>query len=115
MIRRFTNKYGVRIRRCCASCDARVITTKGTFRTCMLDNKEVASTDVCNSWQLRTGLEKAGSAQGRVKRKAYFNFLQEVRDREATARNLGLRIAAKSIEEIRDEFEIEKNSFFINL
>ena len=82
---------------------------------CSLDCKDVEARDKCANWQLREGLEEAGSAQGGVKRKAYFNFLQEVRDREATARNLGLRIAAKSIEEIRDEFEIENNSFFINL
>ena len=109
------NKYGVKIRKCCASCDARVITTTGTYRMCSLDHKEVDGTDVCNSWQLRSGLEEAGSAKGGVKRKAYFNYLQEVRDREATARNLGLRITAKTLEEVRAEFEIENNSIFINL
>ena len=109
------NKYGVKIRKCCASCDARVITTTDTYRMCSLDHKEVDGTDVCNSWQLRKGLEEAGSAKGGVKRKAYFNYLQEVRDREATARNLGLRITAKTLEEVRAEFEIDNNSIFINL
>lgn len=109
------NKYGVKIRKWCASCDAKVITNKGTCRMCSLDHKEVKPYDVCNNWQLSEGLEEAGSAKGGVKRKAYFNYLQEVRDREATARNLGLRITAKTLEEVRAEFEIDNNSIFINL
>ena len=109
------NKYGVKIRKWCASCDAKVITNKGTYRMCSLDSKEVKPYDGCNNWQLRSGLEEAGSAKGGVKRKAYFNYLQEVRDREATARSLGLRITAKTLEEVRAEFEIENNSIFINL
>ena len=82
---------------------------------CSLDCKDVEARDKCSNWQLREGLEEAGSAQGGVKRKAYFNYLQEVRDREATARNLGLRITAKTLEEVRAEFEIDNNSIFINL
>ena len=106
------NKYGVKIRKCCASCDARVITTTGTYRMCSLDHREVKPYDGCNNWQLSEGLEEAGSAKGGVKRKAYFNYLQEVRDREATARSLGLRITAKTLEEVRAEFEIENGSVF---
>ena len=109
------NKFGVKIRKCCASCDARVITTTGTCRYCTLDHKEVKPYDGCSNWQLRSGLEEAGSAKGGVKRKAYFNYLQEVRDGEAIARGLGLRIPAKSIEEVRAEFEKENNSIFIDL
>ena len=109
------NKYGVKIIKWCASCDAKVITTTGTCRMCSLDHKEVKPYDGCNNWQLSEGLEEAGSAKGGVKRKAYFNYLQEVRDREATARNLGLRITAKTLEEVRAEFEIDNNSIFINL
>ena len=106
------NKYGVKIRKWCASCDAKVITTTGTCRYCTLDSKEVKPYDGCSNWQLRSGLEEAGSAKGGVKRKAYFNYLQEVRDREATARSLGLRITAKTLEEVRAEFEIENESVF---
>ena len=82
---------------------------------CSLDCKDVEARDKCSNWQLREGLEEAGSAQGGVKRKAYFCYLQEVRDREATARNLGLRIAAKSLEAVRAEYEKENDSIFINL
>ena len=109
------NKFGVKIRKCCASCDARVITSKGTCRFCTLDSKDVEARDKCSNWQLRDGLEEAGSAQGGVKRKAYFNYLQEVRDGEATARSLGLRIAAKSLEEVRAEFEKEHESVFVEM
>lgn len=109
------NKFGIWIKECCASCDARGITTKGTCRMCSLDNKEVDGTDVCNSWQLRSGLEEAGSAQGGVKRKLYFAFLQEVRDGEAAARNLGLRITAKTLDEVRAEFVKEHESVFVKM
>ena len=106
------NKYGVKIRKWCASCDAKVITTTGTCRCCTLDSKEVKPYDGCSNWQLRSGLEEAGSAKGGVKRKAYFNYLQEVRDREATARNLGLRITAKTLEEVRAEYETKCGSIY---
>ncbi len=79
---------------------------------CSLDCKDVEARDKCSNWQLREGLEEAGSAQGGVKRKAYFNYLQEVRDREATARNLGLRIAAKSLDEVRAEYETKCGSIY---
>ena len=79
---------------------------------CSLDCKDVEARDKCSNWQLREGLEEAGSAQGGVKRKAYFCYLQEVRDREATARNLGLRIAAKSLEEVRAEYETKCGSIY---
>ena len=109
------NIFGVKIRKCCASCDARLITSKGNCRFCALESKEVEAYDKCSNWQLSKGLEEAGSGKGGVKRKAYFSYLQEVRDREAIARGLGLRIPAKSIEEVRAEFEKENNSIFIDL
>ena len=106
------NKYGVKIIKWCASCDAKVITTTGTCRMCSLDSKEVKPYDGCSNWQLSKGLEEAGSAKGGVKRKAYFYYLQEVRDGEATARSLGLRIPAKSIEEVRAEYETKCGSIY---
>lgn len=115
MVRRITNEYGVKIKVCCASCDARVITSKGNCRFCTLESKEVEAYDKCSNWQLSKGLEEAGSGKGMIKRKEYLRFLVSVRDEEQLSRNLGLRITSKSIDEIRAEYEQEHESIFIDL
>jgi hypothetical protein len=43
--------------------------------------------------------------KGKVKRKAYLDYLVKIRAEEEQARRYGLRITSKSIDEIRDEFE----------
>ena len=43
--------------------------------------------------------------KGKVKRKAYLDYLVSKRAEEGRARKYGLRVTSKSIDEIRDEFE----------
>ena len=43
--------------------------------------------------------------KGKVKRKAYLDYLVKIRAEEEQARKYGLRVTSKSIDEIRAEFE----------
>ncbi len=49
-----------------------------------------------------------------MKRREYLQYLISVRDEEHQARMLGLKIEAKSIEEVRAEFEKQFGSIYIN-
>lgn len=53
--------------------------------------------------------------EGKVKKKAYLNYLISVREDEKLARDLGIRIASKSIGEIRANYEKEHGSIYINI
>ena len=58
-------------------------------------------------------LEKvSGMSRGRVKRKEYLKYLVGVREGEMIARQIGLTIKTKSIEEIRMDFEKEFGSIY---
>ena len=61
-------------------------------------------------WMIKPGR----SGWGRVKRREYLQYLISVRDEEHQARVLGLKIEAKSIEEVRAEFEKQFGSIYIN-
>ena len=60
-------------------------------------------------WRIKPGR----SGWGRVKRKEYLMFLVAIREEEHQARMLGLKIKAKSIEAVRQEFELEHGSIYI--
>ena len=53
------------------------------------------------------------SGWGRVKRKEYLMFLVAIREEEHQARMLGLKIKAKSIEAIRQEFEENHGTIYV--
>ena len=59
-------------------------------------------------------MELAGSTQGRVKRHEYLMFVLKVREAEITAEEQGQQVEVKTIEEIREVFEQEHGSIYIN-
>lgn len=59
-------------------------------------------------------MEQAGSTQGRVKRHEYLMYVLEVREREHLAEEQGQQVEVKTIEEIREVFEQEHGSIYIN-
>ena len=59
-------------------------------------------------------MELAGSTQGRVKRREYLMFVLEVREAEIKAEEQGQQVEVKTIEEIREVFEQEHGSIFLN-
>ena len=59
-------------------------------------------------------MELVGSTQGRVKRHEYLMYVLEVREAEITAEEQGQQVEVKTIEEIREVFEQEHGSIFLN-
>ena len=54
------NVYGVKVKRCCASCQHRCVELDGT-RVCALTMTTVEQKFRCKQWQMRDGLQKAGN------------------------------------------------------
>ena len=53
--------------------------------------------------------------EGRVKRMEYLKYLANVRAEEQKAVDMGYRITRKSIEEVRDEFEAQFGSIWMEI
>ena len=71
------NAYGIRVKRCCASCQHKSVRDHGV-RICPLTQLIVKQTDVCPLWQMSDGLMNAGRGGGKVHSKDYliemFNY-----------------------------------------
>jgi hypothetical protein len=59
------NVFGIKVKRCCASCQHKSIDYEGV-RICNLLGLKVQHKFKCSSWQMSYGLQKAGNAQGVV-------------------------------------------------
>ena len=64
------NAYGIRVKRCCASCQHKSVRDLGV-RICLLTQLIVKQTDVCPLWQMSDGLMNAGRGGGKVHSKDY--------------------------------------------
>ena len=62
------NLYGVKIKRCCASCQHKCIQKDGT-RYCALMMMAVEQKFRCKDWQMSDGLKSAGKGGGVVRDK----------------------------------------------
>ena len=107
------NQQGIAVKRCCASCMKKKFGPEG--RMCVIRETKVKSGTVCSLWEMSTQCMVAGIARGKVKRKAYLDHLLSERNDEQLARDLGMRIMPKSIDEIREEFEKEFGSIYIEM
>ena len=58
-MKKFKNKFGIKINICCASCQFKGFEKKGE-RICTLTGEQVESNNICDDWHLREGLENAG-------------------------------------------------------
>ena len=75
------NRNGIEIKECCASCFFKQISSnKG--RWCLKHSKCVKNRMSCRDWVLSDDLQHAGDSGGMVKRKEYFDFLVNLRNRE---------------------------------
>lgn len=106
-----TNRCGIGIRKCCASCIHKCLSSTSA-RTCALHGKkkEVDQLHVCDHWQLEPSLDNAGDSQGRVKKKDYLMFVMIRRMAENESIELGIidEEDRQSNEELREEY-ISKN------
>ena len=112
---KYRNSHGIEVKKCCASCRFKDLTRLMTARFCTEHQKRVKPRECCYEWALSDQLEVAGSAGGKVKRKAYLKFVLEVREMENLADQRGLHIVHKTIEQIRQEFEKNNGSIFVEI
>ena len=69
------NRFGVKVRRCCASCAYKAIDTNSRY--CAIQKTNVSPDYICPSWELSDGLENAGKGGGCVKDIGYLRFVAE--------------------------------------
>ena len=112
---KYRNSHGIEIEMCCASCRYKDLTRLMTARFCTEHQKRVKPRDCCKQWAISEQLEAAGSAGGKVKRKAYLKYVLQVREDESLADQLGIRSPQKSIDQIRSEFEKNHGSIFVEI
>lgn len=106
------NRYGIKVKRCCASCQHKCLDDFAS-RTCELTGQKVRSKNKCDEWQMSEQLEMLGCAHGRVQRREYQLTLLEVRASERLAIQRGLTITPRSLEDIQEDFEQEHGSRFV--
>ena len=61
------NPYGLRIKKCCASCALKMTTDNLHWRECLCKHKRVRPTYCCGEWMLNLYLEKLGREKGVVR------------------------------------------------
>ena len=109
------NSHGIEVKECCASCRYKDLTRLMTSRYCAQHHKGVKPKGCCKQWAISEQLEAAGRGGGKVKRKAYLKFVLTSREDELTAEQLGIRFPHKSIDQIREEFEKNHGSIFVEI
>jgi len=109
------NEYGMSVKRCCASCESMGLTGKLRYRKCLKHLCLVKPHNVCRDWTMNMRSKQAGATEGKVKKREYQLFLLEVRQREAAAAKQGNRVTRLSIGEIRQQFEEEHGTIYMNL
>ena len=62
------NAHGVKVKRCCASCQHKCIEADGT-RVCALKMMMVEQKFKCKQWQMSDGMKNAGKGGGVVRLK----------------------------------------------
>lgn len=110
---KYRNSHGIEIEMCCASCRFKDLTRLMTARFCTEHQKRVKPRECCYEWALSEQLEAAGSSGGKVKRKEYLKYVLEVRSEESLANQQGIRMPQNTIDQIRQEFEKNNGSIYI--
>ena len=109
------NEYGMSVKKCCASCVHKALTEKLRYRKCLKHLCLVKSHNVCRDWTMNMRSKQAGASEGKVKRREYQMFLLEVREAEIKAEEQGQQVEVKTIEEIRQLFEQEHGTIYMNI
>ena len=110
-----TNPHGITVKVCCASCEFKTWKTD-CMRWCSKRKAEVAAGNYCNRWRMSKQMDQAGTpGGGQVKRREYLMYVLEVREREHLAEKQGNKVAPMTLEEIRQLFEQEHGTIYVNI
>lgn len=69
-----TNRHGITIVKCCASCAFNMGMSSEKTRICQIGEGIVKPSSYCGTWKMRKGLDNAGFGGGRVKKRKYLYF-----------------------------------------
>ncbi len=102
------NAYGVKVKKCCASCLHKCVDNDGT-RICEKLELKVEQRFKCKQWEMADGLKNVRRRQGKIKRLEYLLFVQDVRTEEQEAIDNGNMIPEEmsTLDSIRKRFEEE--------
>ena len=62
------NPYGLRIKKCCASCALKMVTDNLHWRECLHSHKKVRPTGYCCEWMLNLYLKQLGREKGELRK-----------------------------------------------
>ena len=100
------NRYGITVKKCCASCQHKCTDTDGR-RICGLMQIVVEQKFDCPKWELAEGQQNAGRSGGKVKRREYLMFVFETRMQEQEAIEAGKMLPTEvaTLDSLRKRFE----------
>ena len=110
------NRNGIEIKKCCASCRFRQISSeKGRF--CKKHKKTVKAGWLCKDWEMNPDLEHAGDSGGQVKCTKYLDYYRKrwLEQREAVITGNMKPEDMLTTEQIRKEYNEQYGSEFINI
>lgn len=73
----FINNNGMRMRRCCASCEHKGYTMNENYRKCKIHDIDVIPSDVCDSYSVNPKCMDEGGNFGTVRKKHFIDYLTE--------------------------------------
>ena len=79
------NGYGIDIVVCCASCRFKML-EDGKKRKCKLAGTETYPSEHCSSWKMEEHLGNAGKGGGRVRKKAWLQYVLDNGKSDTTQR-----------------------------
>lgn len=104
------NDFGVRIKKCCASCVWEDATRLQTKRRCTKLKKDVCPSDCCPKWAMSQQMMEVRKSVGQIKRREYQLLLLHIREREMED---GVE-EGRDVMDIRAEYESQYGSIYIN-
>ena len=109
------NEHGIYVKKCCASCMKRRITSE-EGRICNLTKMQVEGSECCKNWGMSRRLQNAGMSDGRIKSWHYLSYyrMRWVAQRDALLEGRITAMQMLSAKEIRQEFEEKYGSIYIN-
>lgn len=108
-----TNKYGIPVVKCCASCKFKEF-DKGGMRVCTNGFGGVKTSFLCTGWQMRESLDNAGKADGRVKKKDYLLYVVRRRSEEIERLMHNIYTTPAKVDDIRREYKHSFGSIYVD-
>ncbi len=110
---RVRNKRGIKIRKCCSSCEHLSVDNQGCH-TCYTLLLKVEPRFCCPKWVMAKQYMEVGGELGKVKSKAYLEYVRTIRDDESESIRLGIinESMRKPIAVIRREYELQYGSIY---